>query len=262
MKTITNIVISHLVFLGLFGAAALALAEEETNPEQTREQFQEQMEERKAEFEAAQAERQEAVETKREEMQEQMEERKEEMAEKREEMQEKMEERRAQLQERAQERITNLAANISNRMDAAIARMQNIIDRLQSRIDKLAEMGVDTTEAEAALESAQMSVDAALAGIGEIDDEVLVAVESEDVRAAWPAVKETFTAVRDHIKTAHTELRAVVAALKEAVAEAELGRGVSDAVRSDNSDNSDDEETEAGEEETEEESETEEEETE
>lgn len=221
MKTITNIIITHAVFLLLFGGAALALALEETqSPEALQRQSKEHREEFLANVQKHQQEREEKVA----ELQTNTEER-------RAEVQAKRVERRAQLQERAQERITNLAANLSNRIEAAITRLQNIIDRLHSRIEKLKDLGVDTTEAEVILDSAQLSIDAAIAEISDIDERVAEVVGSEDVKTAWAETKAIYRNVSDQLKTARTELQATVAALKDAVATAELGRGASAAVR-------------------------------
>ncbi len=141
-------------------------------------------------------------------------------AERREEIQAQVQERKVALQARAQERITNLAANMSNRMDAVIVRIQNVIDRLDSRIEKIEATGADTTEAKAALASAQLSLNAAARDIADIDNAVANAISSEDARAGWAVVKTKYATIRDHIKTSHAELRSCVSSLKIAVAEA------------------------------------------
>lgn len=221
MKSFTNILISHAIFLGIFAVAAIAFAQEDDTASST-------LGERRA---AAQ----EQIQERRAEVQENIEARRENFASSSAARQEVREERRSQLAERAQARVTNLAANMSNRMDAMIVRFENVIGRLESRIEKLNERGVDTSEAESALESAKLSVDAAAAEIATIDSDVADAVGSEDARAGWAAVKEKYQSIRAHLKTAHTELRNTVAALKAAVADAVDTNGVSDAVRSDNS---------------------------
>lgn len=141
-------------------------------------------------------------------------------AERREEIQAQVQERKVALQARAQERVTNLAANMSNRMDAVIVRIQNVIDRLDSRIEKIDATGADTTEAKAALASAQLSLNAAARDIADIDNVVANAISSEDARAGWAVVKTRYATIRDHIKTSHAELRSCVSSLKIAVAEA------------------------------------------
>ena len=231
MKTLSNILISHLFFLSLFGLATYAFAEEdtaveaeatisaeatiETTPEErpagteaVREKIQEReaiSEERQAEREANQEER---VETR------------ESLAEERQIIRD---ERRVVLQAEAQARITNLAANISNRIDAAIVRMQNIIDRIETRIDKLEERGVDTSAAASALAEAQISVDAAKLSVANIDAEVALALSSEDVRSTWSTVKTSFGTIRDLLKDAHANLRVCVSELKKAVTEFQEG---------------------------------------
>ncbi|MCA9355549.1 hypothetical protein KC865_03295 [Candidatus Kaiserbacteria bacterium] len=252
MKTITHIVITHAVFLAFFGVATLVLAQtsetEATTPvvstDESSAETTTAREAKKAEFDTNLEERRTEFEAKREEAKANVEERKEMIAdrkteveanieERKAERQERIDERRSQLQARAQERITNLAANVSNRMEAVIARVQNIIDRMDTRITKLSDLGVDTIEAEGALASAQLSIDSALAEISEIDADVASAVGSEDIRSAWISVKEKYSGIRNHLKTAHTELRASVTALKQAVAEAKSDREMSEGAPAD-----------------------------
>jgi intracellular sulfur oxidation DsrE/DsrF family protein len=137
-------------------------------------------------------------------------------AEKRAAVQEQVIQRQATLEARAQERVTNLSANMSNRMEAIIARLQNISDRLESRIVKMNESGVDTTASAAALASAQLSLDGALAEISDIDASVYAAVSAADVRSGWATLKAKFEGIRDLIKTAHSELQRSISLLKEA----------------------------------------------
>lgn len=147
------------------------------------------------------------------------------------EIQQQRETRQAAISDRSRERITNLAANISNRMDAAAARIQNIITRLQSRIDKLSSAGLDTTEASAALASAQTSIDAAVVDLSRIDVTVQAAVTAENPRAAWGEVKAVYTSIRSELRTAHTELKASVQALKDAARTTDTERGSAAAVQ-------------------------------
>lgn len=158
------------------------------------------------------------------------------------ERQQQVEERRTQLQARAQERILNLAANMSNRMEAAIARIENIGIRLENRISKLSTQGINTTEAEASLASAKLSIEAAKLSIAEIDELVTNTVKAEDARKDWIEVRKTFLTTRDHLRTAQTELQASVVALKMALREASAETGVSEAVRMNTSNAADTEE--------------------
>jgi hypothetical protein len=123
---------------------------------------------------------------------------------------------RTTLVARAQDRVTNLAANMSNRMEAVIERLQNIATRLESRMTKMSDSGVDTTASAAALASAQLSLDAAVTEISDIDASVYAAVSSADARTGWTTLKAKFTSIKDFIKTAHSELRSSVSLVKEA----------------------------------------------
>ena len=155
-----------------------------------------------------------------------------------EEVQVEREERRAALSNRISERITNLAANISNKMDAAAARIQNIITRLDSRIDKLAEAGLDVSEATAALGSAQISLNAAVNNLATIDVTVQAAISSEDPRSSWTEVRTAYQNIREQLRTSHTEIKASVQALKDAAQNMERERGASSAVRNQRSESS------------------------
>jgi hypothetical protein len=79
-------------------------------------------------------------------------------------------ERQAVLQEVRQQRVINLSANISNRMEAAIARITDIITRFEVRIDKMSEVGLETSEAKAKLVEAKTSIASAKSTLGNIDN--------------------------------------------------------------------------------------------
>ena len=136
------------------------------------------------------------------------------------EAQQQVAHRQAALQARTQERVTNLAAKMSNRMEAVIQRLQNITTRLESRIDKLRDSGIDTTSSQAALASAQLSLDAAVLEISDIDTSVYNAVSSADARAGWTNLKAEFTTIGNSIRTAHSELQSSISLLKAASLEA------------------------------------------
>lgn len=134
---------------------------------------------------------------------------------------ENREERRTALEARSQERITNLAANISNRFDGIIARLQNIIDRLERRIDKEASEGKNIDAARESLSAAETALGSAKAQMNDIDETVADALGSTDPRGKWVGVRSKFLIARDHIKTAHAELRNTIINLKAAPQAAE-----------------------------------------
>jgi len=238
-STRTSITLTGLaIVLTLSGFAYIVQAEEELTPRERFLEMQENAQEKKEDFEATQQERKEEFEGKKEERQEQMEEKREEFKgaseERKEEMLEKREERKEALQERTQERIANLAANVSNRMDAAITRIQQIIDRFQERMNTLAERGADITDAQAALDESSGHLDTAASLVSNIDTLVAEVVASESPREAWAGTRETYKEITGHIKAAHASLRTALTLLKEAVADAELTRGVSGATANEN----------------------------
>jgi chromosome segregation ATPase len=190
MKTLSNILISHAIFLLLFTGAALALAQETeedlattTNPNsiENRESRQLERTERQAERAAIQSDRKIA------------------------------------LQARVQERVTNLIANISNRIDAATNRLENIIDRLDSRIEKINTNNIDTTDAELALASAQVSIDAAKESMSDIDNRVRAVVTSDDFISGWQDIRAVIAETKNHLQTAKTELQNTVSEIKIAI---------------------------------------------
>ena len=151
---------------------------------------------------------------------ERIEEVREQANERREAVETAVEERRAALSERLQERITNLAANMSNRFDQVIVRLQNILNRIDSRADKIAAEGKDISEAKAALARAQDALNDAKALMSDIDAKVATVVGSPEPRTEWQNLKRSYTEAKEQIKTAHTELRNALVALKGARIEA------------------------------------------
>ena len=264
MKSISNILISHAIFIAIFAFAAYALAQEEvdctadakqcpdgsyvgrsgpncefkTCPTETTDPN---MDARQVAQQEALQKRQETLEAKKEALAEAREEngtstefRQTQIEEKRQKIQNTITDRRAQLDERAQERITKLSAGISYRMEAVITRFSNIISRIESRIIKSNALGIDTTKANNALASAKLSVEAATEEISNIDIIVYEAITSEDATTGWNTAKTKYASTRNHLLTAHNELRTCVSALKEAIATNE-NIGVSEALRNDQS---------------------------
>jgi predicted PurR-regulated permease PerM len=119
------------------------------------------------------------------------------------------------LSERAQERVTNLAANISNRFDGIIARLQNITNRLNTRVEKLEASGIDVTLARISLSAADTALDDARGELGDIDEAVARVIGSSDPKTEWQNVRAKFMQAREHVRTAHTQLRNTVVNLKE-----------------------------------------------
>ncbi len=143
------------------------------------------------------------------------------------------EERREALESRVQDRVINLAHNVTTRLTAALDRMTNVASRLGSRIDKLHTLGVETTLAEARLAEAQKAIEDGrnkLKNIPSID----TAVRGDTPRESFAIIRTEFVMVRDLIRQSHTLLIDTLAILKDAVRAHESGKGVNDAVSTDN----------------------------
>lgn len=240
MNTIrTSFTLISLAVLLIFASIAyVAQAEEDLTPQERFEQLQEQTSEKKAEMETVREDKQAEMEARQTDRAAQMEERTIEMQtlqeDKQAQMDVKKEERAGALQARMQERIANLAANVSNRMEGAIVRIRQITDRFETRIATLKEKGVDTASAEAELTAARSHIDAATETLATIDAVVVAVVGSESPKEAWSTARETYRTAKDEIHASHQSLKNALALLKEAVAEAELEQGRSQAVTESN----------------------------
>lgn len=199
--------------------------------EANREAQKQEWEARKAEIEANREAQKVEFEAKREEMKTEWEARKVEIEARR-------EEHKAALSAERQERFNKIADGATERLTEVIAKMQGFIERLETRAGELAARGVDTSATLALLEQAKTVLDEASVAAGNMDVNIEYVSGSEEPQTAWDEVRADFTEVRDLLKQARELLREAVAALKDAVAAANLGQGVSDAVRQD--DNSSD----------------------
>lgn len=161
------------------------------------------MEARRAELEKQALERRAEREAKAEELRFQVEERREEMQQKRVEFQ----------QEIAEKRIEN-----TNRVIlATIERLLSIALRIDSRIDKVFVAGGDVIEAEAYLASARADLDAAKASVAEFAN---LDLSSDDAQVNFELVRVSAKEAKEHIRSAHQNLRnAVVAVSSQNIAD-------------------------------------------
>jgi len=146
------------------------------------------------------------------------EERTQEREERREEIQNQTEEKRAQIEERRMANLEKAWSNYANsmirRFDLAIAWLETMEERINSRIEKLKEGGVDTTETEAFMASADSAIESAKEAVSDLKDAMELALESEtpaiEIRSARALVEEARLA----IKSAHSEMVKAVRSLK------------------------------------------------
>ena len=258
---ITNLFIGLVAFALFSDIAAIASAEEvevsedPVVPAQVREtkmqEFKAQRENSQAEFDtrreeqkAALDERREAIASNTETMREQIMERKENVASRTEVVREKIQERKAVLSERIKNRILALAENVSRKMKAAIGRLTQIISRFETRIETLETKGVDGSAAQAKLDEATAHLARASSILeNEVNANVDNTVGSEDPRTAWQTGKAKFTEAREAIRSAHQAIKEALDLLKEAVREANLENGVSNAVKENSESDSSEEDT-------------------
>lgn len=163
------------------------------------------------------------------ELRQQMEEKRTEMEDRHEELRAKAEERRAEIEQKAEERraqveekraeMTQKRAefqkeiakkrleNTSRVTLATIERLENIADRIQSRIEKVTEAGNDTTEPVAYLNAARADLEAAKASVADFEN---LDLTSEDAQANFELIKVSAKEAKDHIRSAHENLKNAV----------------------------------------------------
>lgn len=140
---------------------------------------------------------------------------------------EKMEERRSLFEEK-RERVTDLlrerAGTFIERMvnvfTAAVERLQNIHDRMLARIEKIEDVrDIDLSEAKTYLSDAQTHIDEA----SELLASILAESDSFDEddtndKEEVASVRALFVETKEHIREAHTALRAAMQSVREALA--------------------------------------------
>lgn len=126
----------------------------------------------------------------------------------------KKEERKEKLNEKTKERITAYADRIINRLTAAINRMLKLADRIEARIIKLEEKftdkGLDLSESKKLVERAREEARNAQTEINSISETFAEIIDVENPR-------ESFNAVREHIKNAIISVKNAHKTLVEAI---------------------------------------------
>lgn len=152
---------------------------------------------------------------------------KEKFQEKRENIREKIATRQAQNRQRVVERIKTVFGKILNRLDAALVRLDKIADRIATRADKLKARGVDTSAAESKLAEAEKAGAVASDAISNAK----LAVEAIDASSLGvkDAVHAGAQAVRDTKKALFNYHKALVVAVRELKAAADLREGTDSA---------------------------------
>lgn len=151
------------------------------------------------------------METRREELQAKAEERRAEIEQKAEERRAQIEEKRAEMTQKRVEFQKEIAEkrleNTSKVTLATIERLEGIADRIQSRIEKVAEAGNDTTESEAYLNAARVDLEAARTNVADFEN---LDLTSDDAQANFELIKVSAKEAKDHIRSAHENLKNAV----------------------------------------------------
>ena len=118
------------------------------------------------------------------------------------ETREKIATKTAEIRKQTVSRIKSVFLKILKRYEAALARLDKIAQRIASRIDKLKTRGVDTSQAEAALVSAE--------GLG-----ANAAQSIEDAKLKVDAIDPESASVKDAVITAKDAIKSAKQALKD-----------------------------------------------
>ncbi len=114
----------------------------------------------------------------------------------------------------ALERILAMINNMSARVDAILGRLSHIADRIEARIRILTDEGIDTTAAQAELNTAKNALDNANAIFSRITAEARAAIMAGNPRQALVEFRSSMQLVRTEIQTAHQALRSAIEAMK------------------------------------------------
>ncbi|PIQ91392.1 MAG: hypothetical protein COV70_03975 [Parcubacteria group bacterium CG11_big_fil_rev_8_21_14_0_20_39_22] len=131
--------------------------------------------------------------------------------------------RESRLGEERKERVESHIEKILERFQAAIGRLTELAVRIESRVDKLSELGADTSAVETALIDARIKIDEAQASVetaGLISIEIL---EGETPGEALVRVRGHLTEAKEAIKSAHQALVESIRILKNINIESESG---------------------------------------
>lgn len=100
------------------------------------------------------------------------------------------------------------------RFDAALERLEGLAERMQSKIEELESDGIDTSNAQGALDDATDLIDQALVEITAVKQAIRNKVENEE-ELTREGLRELMTSAKESLKAAHSGLRNVISELKD-----------------------------------------------
>lgn len=116
--------------------------------------------------------------------------------------------------ERAEKEIQKRGNHMIEMFNAAVTRLEKIATRIDSRIIKVKAEGKTTTEAEANLASARVSIAAAKADIALLPTAITKALGSTELKGSFAEVETLAKKIRGEIKTSHEFLVKAIVNLK------------------------------------------------
>ncbi len=124
---------------------------------------------------------------------------------------------------------------ITERLTTATGKFYDVVNKVQNRADELSFEDVDISAVNIELDIAYEALTNAEATIANIGDIAASIDETSDPSEIRQEFRQTYDPIRGHLRTAKDSLHKAIEALKVAVRESELDRGVSAAVRNENS---------------------------
>lgn len=180
-----------------FGNLRDSIEASRDNIRETREEIRENIEARRADRETQHEERRENIKVN--------------INERRENREERREERKVRLEEDRRERVGNLLSNIYNVFTNADERIIRVDERLESKLDELAELGDDISDAELLLDEARDLHEVAKENASNIQEEIDSIIDSEFepgyVRELIQETKESYKIVREAYREVVVEIK-------------------------------------------------------
>lgn len=128
-----------------------------------------------------------------------------------EELRQKRDEIVHRMRERASERAERATERILERLGRALEHFAELLTRVESRLEKFAERGVDTSEADEAVENARLAIADAEAATLDAQASIEALVLADDPRAFFADMREIVREAVEEIRAAH---RATVDAVR------------------------------------------------
>lgn len=116
------------------------------------------------------------------------------------------------------ERLTSLAETMAERLFANTERLRQFIVRLEVHVERLEASGADASRAKALIEEAREELRLASEAVNNVLERLDNWDGEQHPRVLYPPLRDAFAEAVEHIRNAHTTLRAAIPALRDAMA--------------------------------------------